>query len=127
MERSYDQHQPRFRNDRISHGDSKKSLYCGNLPFDISEKELKDQFSKFGTVVSCTLPRNPVTKETRGFGFIVLAEESQAEEAITHFSNSPDMIVQMVKTFLFLLLLQFSYFFFSFDIFSLTEENHDNQ
>lgn len=95
-ERPYDQ--SRYRNHERSE-DIKKSLYCGNLPFDITDEKLEQQFSQFGTVVSCKIPLNPATKEPRGFGFIVLAEESQAEAAINHFSNSPDMIVQYVILF----------------------------
>ena len=58
-------------------------LYVGNLPFQAAESDLKDWFSQAGiTVDSVTLVRDRFTGEPRGFGFVEIPKDDDAELAI---------------------------------------------
>jgi RNA recognition motif-containing protein len=57
-----------------------KKLYVGNLPYDATADELREAFSAFGRVLSATIATDRETGQSRGFGFVELAEG--AEEAI---------------------------------------------
>lgn len=57
-----------------------KKLYVGNLPFDTVADELREMFSPYGRVISATIASDRETGQSRGFGFVELAEG--AEEAI---------------------------------------------
>jgi RNA recognition motif-containing protein len=57
-----------------------KKLYVGNLPFDTVADELREMFSQYGRVISATIVSDRETGQSRGFGFVELAEG--AEEAI---------------------------------------------
>jgi RNA recognition motif-containing protein len=58
------------------------NLYVGNLPYRITEDELKQTFEEFGQVASCTIIKDKVTGSSKGFGFLEMPERSQAEAAI---------------------------------------------
>lgn len=57
-------------------------LYVGNLPFSAMEDDLQDEFSKFGTVVKATIVTDRETGRSRGFGFVEMSSESEAQAAI---------------------------------------------
>jgi RNA recognition motif-containing protein len=57
-----------------------KKLYVGNLPYDATADELRTAFSAYGRVLSATIATDRETGNSRGFGFVELAEG--AEEAI---------------------------------------------
>ena len=57
-----------------------KKLYVGNLPFNATADELREMFSAYGRVLSATICTDRETGNSRGFGFVELAEG--AEEAI---------------------------------------------
>ncbi|HEY8020453.1 MAG TPA: RNA-binding protein [Thermoanaerobaculia bacterium] len=59
------------------------NLYVGNLSYRLSEDELKEAFEEFGQVSSCTIIKDRVTGESKGFGFIEMPEKSEAEAAIS--------------------------------------------
>ena len=59
-----------------------KKIYVGNLPWSASEAELSDMFAKFGSVSSATVVSDRETGRSRGFGFIEMAEEADADKAI---------------------------------------------
>ena len=46
-----------------------KTIYVGNLPFNVSEERVRDLFSREGTVYSVKLINNRETGKLRGFGF----------------------------------------------------------
>jgi RNA recognition motif-containing protein len=58
------------------------NLYVGNLSYRLSEDELKQAFEEFGQVASCTIIKDKVTGESKGFGFLEMPERSEAEAAI---------------------------------------------
>jgi cold-inducible RNA-binding protein len=57
-------------------------LYVGNLPYRISEDELRQAFSKAGTVVSVRIITDAGTGRSKGFGFIEMETPEQAQKAI---------------------------------------------
>jgi RNA recognition motif-containing protein len=57
-------------------------LYVGNLPFSVTEDELRDLFAQHGTVTSATLVMDRETGRPRGFGFVEFNDRSEAESAI---------------------------------------------
>ncbi|MGH9777427.1 MAG: RNA recognition motif domain-containing protein, partial [Candidatus Acidiferrales bacterium] len=60
-----------------------KKLYVGNLPFQASETELQELFTNAGiTVTTITLVRDRQTGDPRGFGFVEIASDEEAERAI---------------------------------------------
>jgi cold-inducible RNA-binding protein len=58
------------------------NLYVGNLSYRLTEDELRQAFEEFGQVASCTIIKDKVTGESKGFGFLEMPERSEAEAAI---------------------------------------------
>ena len=63
-------------------------LYVGNLPFEISEDELKAAFAAHGEVTSARIVTDKFTGQSRGFGFVEMADDSQAQEAIAKLGET---------------------------------------
>ncbi|MFQ5600341.1 MAG: RNA recognition motif domain-containing protein [Candidatus Krumholzibacteriia bacterium] len=59
-----------------------KKIYVGNLPFDVTEAEIRELFEKHGTVHSVALVEDRDTGRPRGFGFVEM-EDSDANAAIS--------------------------------------------
>lgn len=57
-------------------------LYVGNLPFNASEDSLQEMFAQTGTVVSVVLIKDRSTGVSRGFGFVEMGAQPDAEAAI---------------------------------------------
>jgi cold-inducible RNA-binding protein len=57
-------------------------LFVGNLSYGISDDELQELFAKFGTVVSCSVAKDRETGRARGFAFVEMESQAQAEAAI---------------------------------------------
>lgn len=57
-------------------------LYVGNLPFSVTEIELRETFSRFGDVSKVDLVNDRFTGESRGFGFVEMDDNSNADAAI---------------------------------------------
>jgi len=64
-------------------------LYVGSLPFSTTSEELRDQFSRCGTVVSANVIIDRVTRESRGFGFVEMSSEAEAKSAIDKLDGQP--------------------------------------
>lgn len=62
-------------------------LFVGNLPFKVTEQNLTDLFAQSGKVVSVVLPTDRETGRKRGFGFVEMATQEEAEEAIRRFNG----------------------------------------
>jgi RNA recognition motif-containing protein len=58
------------------------NIYVGNLPFMITEDILMDHFAAFGKVSSVKLITDKITGQARGFGFVEMPIQSEAEAAI---------------------------------------------
>ena len=58
------------------------NIYVANLPYQITENKLMDLFVTFGEVSSVKLITDRLTGEPRGFGFVEMPIQSEAEAAI---------------------------------------------
>ena len=58
-----------------------KKLYVGNIPFTMTESELRELFQKHGTLESVNVITDRETGRSRGFAFVEFAEESSAQTA----------------------------------------------
>lgn len=57
-------------------------IFCGNLPFSMDEAQLRLTFEAFGTVESAQVVTDKYTGKSRGFGFVNMADHTQAQKAI---------------------------------------------
>ena len=62
-------------------------LYVGNLSFQTSSQELEELFAGFGTVESATVVEDRETGRSRGFGFVEMASQEDAEKAIAELNG----------------------------------------
>jgi len=58
-----------------------KKMYVGNLPFDVTEDQLRQVFAQHGTVQSVSVITDRTTGQPRGFGFVEMSE-SDADKAM---------------------------------------------
>lgn len=65
-----------------------KKLYVGNLPFSATEQILTDTFSQCGTVDSVKIITDRDTGRSKGFGFVEMSQDSEAQSAITKFNGA---------------------------------------
>lgn len=59
-----------------------RKLYVGNLPFSATEEDLMSKFSACGTVASAKLITDRDTGRSKGFGFVEMGSDSEAQTAI---------------------------------------------
>jgi RNA recognition motif-containing protein len=58
-------------------------IYVGNLPYDVSDSDLQQLFSQYGTVTSARVVIDRVTGRAKGFGFVEMGDKAEAEKAIS--------------------------------------------
>ena len=58
------------------------NIYVGNLSYELTEEDLKEAFEAFGQVASVKIVTDRFTDKSRGFGFVEMASEPEAEDAI---------------------------------------------
>ena len=58
------------------------NIYVGNLSFDVDDEGLKSLFTEFGEVTSARVITDRETGRPRGFGFVEMPTQAEAEEAI---------------------------------------------
>jgi len=63
-------------------------LYVGNLSYSTSEEDLRTLFSGAGTVVSVALIKDRDTGRSKGFAFVEMSSQSEAENAIKQFNGA---------------------------------------
>jgi RNA recognition motif-containing protein len=59
-----------------------KKLYCGNLSYNVSSSDLDQLFSQFGTVKSAEVINDRDTGRSKGFGFVEMQSDQEAQAAI---------------------------------------------
>jgi cold-inducible RNA-binding protein len=62
-------------------------LYVGNLPYSTTEDELRNMFSEAGTVASVALIKDRDTGQSKGFAFVEMSNQVEAEKAISMFNG----------------------------------------
>jgi RNA recognition motif-containing protein len=65
-----------------------RKLYVGNLPYEIGETELQDLFAQAGSVESVNVMRDQATGRARGFAFVEMTTDEEAQNAITTLSGT---------------------------------------
>jgi RNA recognition motif-containing protein len=64
------------------------NLYVGNLSYDVSEDDLRTAFAEYGSVDSCNLIMDRDTGRSKGFGFVEMANNSEADAAIKGLNDT---------------------------------------
>lgn len=64
-------------------------LYVGNLPYTIRESDLQEMFAKAGAVKTVSLITDRDTGRSKGFGFVEMETQADAQKAITMFNGTP--------------------------------------
>lgn len=59
-----------------------KKLFVGNLPYSIDDASLRDMFAEVGEVTSASIITDRDTGRSRGFGFVEMANDADAQSAI---------------------------------------------
>jgi RNA recognition motif-containing protein len=59
-----------------------KKLYCGNLSFNVTSSDLDQLFGQFGTVQSAEVINDRDTGRSKGFGFVEMGSDAEAQAAI---------------------------------------------
>ena len=64
-----------------------KKLYVGNLSFRVTDDDLFEHFSQLGTVESANIVQDRDTGRSRGFGFVEMSNEDEADNAINEYNG----------------------------------------
>ena len=64
-------------------------LYVGNLSFETMENELQELFGQCGKVNSCSLITDKFTGKSRGFAFVEMGSDAEAQKAIGELNGKP--------------------------------------
>ena len=64
------------------------NLYVGNMPFSMTEDDLRELFSQFGEVLSVSIVMDKFSGRSKGFGFVEMPDNSQADQAIKALNES---------------------------------------
>jgi len=59
-----------------------KKLYVGNLSYDVNDADLEQLFAQHGTVQSAQVIQDKMTGRSRGFGFIEMGTDQEAQAAV---------------------------------------------
>jgi len=57
-------------------------IYVGNLPFEVTEDELREEFTPFGKIESVAIPTDRYSGRPRGFAFVEMPSVSEGQAAI---------------------------------------------
>ena len=68
---------------------AQNKLYVGNLSFNTSEDRLHEVFSEYGNVQSVKIVTDRDTGRPRGFGFVEMSTDAEAQAAIDALNNQP--------------------------------------
>lgn len=62
-------------------------LYVGNLPYSVKDDSLKDMFSDYGNVVSASIIFDRMSGRSKGFGFVEIEDDEEAQKAISEMNG----------------------------------------
>ena len=72
------------------------NIYIGNLPYSITEDELREAFSQFGQVDSANIIKDKFSGRSKGFGFVEMPNDGEAQSAIDSL-NDTDLNGRSIK------------------------------
>lgn len=58
------------------------SIFIGNLPYEVTEADLKEVFEDYGNVTRVHIPTDQETGRMRGFGFVEMTDDNEEDKAI---------------------------------------------
>ena len=64
-----------------------RKLYVGNLPYETGETELQELFARAGTVETVRVMRDMASGRARGFAFVEMSTDEEAQKAITELND----------------------------------------
>ena len=64
-----------------------RRLYVGNLPYETGENDLQDLFARAGTVETVKVMRDMATGRARGFAFVEMSTDEEAQKAISELND----------------------------------------
>jgi RNA recognition motif-containing protein len=64
------------------------NIYVGNLDYRVNEKDLNEVFSEYGTVISAKIIMDKYNGRSKGFGFVEMENEDEANKAIQKLDGS---------------------------------------
>ena len=77
------------------------NIYVGNLDFKVSENDLEEIFQEFGEVSSSKIIMDKYSGRSKGFGFVTMDDQTEAEKAIEELNGASlkdrDMVVNEAK------------------------------
>ncbi|MBI4054876.1 MAG: RNA-binding protein [Elusimicrobia bacterium] len=65
-----------------------KRLYVGSLPFDVTEDQLRSMFTACGQVANAKLITDKYSGQSKGFGFVEMSSDEEAQAAIQKLNGS---------------------------------------
>jgi RNA recognition motif-containing protein len=71
------------------------NIYVGNLSYNATEETVRQAFESFGQVISARIIKDKYTGQSRGFGFVEMLEQSQAQAAIKSLNGKELLGKQM--------------------------------
>jgi RNA recognition motif-containing protein len=71
------------------------NIYVGNLSSDVTDEAIRDAFVSFGQVISARVIKDKYTGQSRGFGFVEMGMQSQAQTAIKSLNGKEFMGKEM--------------------------------
>ena len=67
------------------------NIYVGNLPYSTTEDDLRQAFAEFGDVSRVNVITDRYTGQSKGFGFVEMANQSEAETAVAELNGTEFM------------------------------------
>ncbi len=64
-------------------------LYVGNLPYSVRDSDLEQSFGQFGTVTSAKVMMERDTGRSKGFGFVEMGSDAEAQAAVEGMNGAP--------------------------------------
>jgi RNA recognition motif-containing protein len=65
------------------------NIYVGNLAYSVTEDELREAFAAYGEISSCSLITDKFSGQSKGFGFVEMPNNSEADAAIKGLNETP--------------------------------------
>ncbi|HUV42635.1 MAG TPA: RNA-binding protein [Patescibacteria group bacterium] len=65
-----------------------KKLFVGGLPYTVTSSQIEEIFSKFGKIVSCDLITDRYSGQSKGFAFVDMENDEEADEAIKKLNDT---------------------------------------
>jgi RNA recognition motif-containing protein len=64
------------------------NIYVGNIPYRLSEEDLKEIFQEYGTVESVKIITDKFSGRSKGFGFVEMPNEEEAQKAVAELNEA---------------------------------------